>query len=87
MQWITAPRDDLLIYRGQTEITAEAIRDSFFPIPHIFDIEGRLPSDGDTLELRQRLLQTTGDYTLPPIIEGHRIWTAHNHAGGEEAAR
>ena len=35
-QWVSTPSRDLLIFRGN-HISAEALRDSFFPIPHAFD--------------------------------------------------
>lgn len=38
-QWVSTPPQDLLIYRGG-HIKAEALRDSFFPIPHLFDLSG-----------------------------------------------
>jgi hypothetical protein len=47
MQWVSTPKRDVLVYRGQREITPDAIRDSFYPVAHFFDAEGRLPNRGD----------------------------------------
>lgn len=43
-QWVSTPRRDLLIYRGEADIKSEAIRDSFYPIPHLFDLGLGLPN-------------------------------------------
>lgn len=36
-QWVSTPPRDLLIFRGN-HIKPEPLRDSFFPIPHLFDL-------------------------------------------------
>jgi hypothetical protein len=37
-QWVQTPTKDWLIYRGEAHVDPEAVRDSFFPIPHLFDV-------------------------------------------------
>lgn len=46
-QWLSTPRQDLLVYRGETDLSPDAIRDGFYPIGHYFDCLGYLPVDGD----------------------------------------
>lgn len=38
-QWVATPTRDLLVYRGELMISPAALRDSFFPVPHLFEIE------------------------------------------------
>ena len=45
LQWVSTPKQDLLIYRGENHINPEAIRDTFFPIVHYFESTGGLPSE------------------------------------------
>jgi hypothetical protein len=44
-EWVSTPKEDWLIYRGEADINEDALRDSFYPVPHFFDVEGRLPAD------------------------------------------
>lgn len=41
-QWVSTPRKDLLVYRGEADIKPDAIRDSFYPVPHLFDLDLQL---------------------------------------------
>lgn len=44
-EWASTPKQDWLIYRGEADINEDALRDSFYPVPHYFDVEHRLPDD------------------------------------------
>lgn len=43
LQWIVTPKRDLIVDRSEANIEAQAIKDTFFPVPHFFDLEGFLP--------------------------------------------
>jgi hypothetical protein len=72
LQWVSSPREDLLIYRGQNEIHPDALKDSFYPIPHFFDSVGRLPlkiddSDKGGPGVRKYLKHKPGGEGLPEV--------------------
>jgi hypothetical protein len=75
MQWVSTPNKDLLIYRGQNEIMPDALKDSFYPIPHFFDSPvGRIPSRIDDSDdggpgVRNYLKQRPGGEGLP-VVKG-----------------
>jgi hypothetical protein len=45
LQWVSTPRQDILLYRSKGDVDYTAMRDSFFPINHYFDLKGHLPTD------------------------------------------
>lgn len=55
-EWSSTPTQDWLLYRGEIDIDPVALRDSFYPVPHFFDI---LQENGDE---RQRRLPTIMDF-------------------------
>lgn len=75
LQWLSTPLRDVLVYRGQREITPEAVRDSFYPIPHFFDAFQRLPHAKEDGSVRRRLKERPGGAGLPGI-HGH-VWYAY----------
>ena len=60
LQWISAPSQDIIVYRGKNEIPHEAVRDSLFPIPHYFLYQSqtekvlRLPDLCETSSIENR---------------------------------
>lgn len=84
MQWVSTPNKDLLIYRGQNEITPDALKDSFYPIPHFFDSPvGRIPlkiddSDDKGLGVRNYLKQRPGGEGLPAVKGSISVWKPHD---------
>jgi hypothetical protein len=44
LQWVTTPRQDLLVYRGELNIEPTALKESFYPVVQHFDANpGELP--------------------------------------------
>jgi hypothetical protein len=37
-EWVSTPTRDWLLYRGDANIHPDALRDSFYPVPHMFDV-------------------------------------------------
>lgn len=74
-QWLSTPKRDVLIYRGQGEITPEAIRDSFYPIPHFFDKNGRFPCNAEDGGVRRSLKDSPGGEGLPEPHDD--VWFAY----------
>lgn len=67
LQWVATPTRDHLIYRGELLINPAALRDSFFPVPHAFEValkeDGRphlpdLPSSEAGKAQREEALET-----------------------------
>lgn len=87
-QWISAPKNDLLIYRGEVDIDPNALKDSFYPIPHFFDSTvARLPlklddSDHNGPGVRAFLKGLPGGEELPVVSSGDNkaksIWACHD---------
>lgn len=84
MQWVSTPKQDLLVYRGQNEITPDALKDSFYPIPHFFDSPAaRLPlkiddSDDYGPGVRNYLKQRPGGEGLPVVDNAISIWRPYD---------
>jgi hypothetical protein len=83
MQWVSAPQRDFLVYRGQNEILPDALKDSFYPIPHFFDSPvGRLPFKLDDSHyggpgVRKYLKNRPGGEGLP-AAESLGLWDPYD---------
>lgn len=81
LQWVSAPKDDLLVYRGDFNIEPEAVRDSFFPVPHVFesygaDEEPELPSlPKDYAKVEGRIRSQFGD--LDTFPKKYHVWETY----------
>ncbi|MBI3677535.1 MAG: hypothetical protein HY243_13060 [Proteobacteria bacterium] len=75
-QWVATPKQDLLIYRGQSEIKPEALRDSFFPVPHYFELFGNLPPlrTDKEIENTESLVRGSSAKILP---SDHCAWKSY----------
>jgi hypothetical protein len=88
-QWVATPTRDWLLYRGEAHIDPEALRDSFFPIPHVFDLLGaerpmdRLPNLPDPTDkvawqawsaIEAKLAEQWFGYGLP---FGKALWKSY----------
>jgi hypothetical protein len=81
IQWLSTPRQDLVVYRGESQISYDAIRDSLYPIPHYFYLQSRdlyeplLPSS-----IKQNLSEFIDDEVFDKIKAG---WSDHNIPSGQ----
>jgi hypothetical protein len=73
LQWLSAPSGDLLILRDQAHLRPTAIRDSFYPVVHHFDLPdgGVLPDKLDDVE-GAVFKSALNRETLP---KGYKAWT------------
>jgi hypothetical protein len=84
MQWVSTPRRDLLVYRGQEEVTPDALKDSFYPIPHFFDSPvGRIPFKIDDKDhggpgVRKYLKDKPGGEGLPAVKGAKSVWDPYD---------
>lgn len=82
LQWISTPRRDLLVYRGQADIDPDAIRDGFYPVGHFFDAAGYLPPI-DPNHLDRDLAKR-----MPPAVDGPwklNVWKSYVRPAGSRA--
>lgn len=83
MQWVSGPTHDILVYRGQLEGLDEAMKDSFYPIPHFFESPvGRLPLTIDYADhggpgVRKYLKRLPGGEGLPEHEGARSLWKNH----------
>jgi hypothetical protein len=81
VQWISTPRQDLIVYRGESQIPPDAIRDSLYPIPHYFYLQSReefkplLPSSCE---------QNPSEFIDNMVFENIKAgWSDHNIPSGQ----
>jgi len=78
IQWVATQKHDLLIYRGDTNLKSEALKDTFYPVPHYFELhDGALPLLKDSEDMvdthRAIFAKSVRRQELPQM---HNAWKA-----------
>ncbi|HEX8466735.1 MAG TPA: hypothetical protein VF620_02895 [Allosphingosinicella sp.] len=71
LQWVSTPKKDLLIYRGESDLDPDAVRDTFYPVPHYFDATQKLPE-----KLTDKEFETVENdpATREELPQNYRVW-------------
>ena len=82
VQWVSTPRQDLIIYRGESQISYDAIRDSLYPIPHYFYLQSRTESKP---LLPSSVEQNPSEFIDDKVFESIKAgWSDHNIPSGQD---